>query len=62
MTMVQMTVPVALVVVAGILVAGLLNMGRGGSASLSQQLMRWRVGLQFLAVIAIMTVLYFNGR
>ena len=48
----------AVLLVAGVLVAGLLNMGRGGSANMSQQLMRWRVGLQFVAIIVIMTVLY----
>ena len=30
---------------------------RGGSPNLSQKLMRWRVGLQFVAIIVIMTVL-----
>jgi hypothetical protein len=32
---------------------------RGGSASLSQTLMRWRVGLQFLALVLIMIGFYF---
>jgi hypothetical protein len=31
---------------------------RGGSPDLSQKLMRWRVGLQFVAIIVIMTVLF----
>jgi hypothetical protein len=35
-------------------------MMRGGSPNLSQQLMRWRVALQFLAVIIIMIVLLFR--
>ena len=43
-----------------VLLAGLVNMMRDGSASLSQKLMRWRVGLQFAAVVIIMTVLYFR--
>ncbi len=44
--------------VAVVLVYGLLNMARAGSASLSQTLMRWRIGLQFLAVIVIMAAVY----
>ncbi len=49
---------VALVAVAIVLLLGLLNMMRGGSANTSQKLMRWRVGLQFLAIIVAMTILY----
>ena len=37
---------------------GLVNMLRGGSANRSQMLMRWRVGLQFVAILAIMLSLY----
>ncbi len=40
-----------------VLVLGLLNMLRRGSANTSQLLMRWRVGLQFLAIIVILGVL-----
>jgi hypothetical protein len=40
-----------------VLVLGLANMARGGSASLSQKLMRWRVGLQFVAVLLLMAVM-----
>jgi len=47
--------------VAAILLAGLLNMARRGSLSLSQQLMRWRVGVQFLAVCLIMLSFYLSG-
>jgi len=54
-------VGVAVFVVALVLFAGLVNMMRGGSPDLSQKLMRWRVGLQFVAVIIIMCVLYFRG-
>jgi hypothetical protein len=42
-----------------VLVLGLLNMMRGKSANLSQKLMRWRVGLQFLAIVVVMTTVYF---
>ena len=55
-------IPIALGAVAIVLLMGLWNMMRGGSSSRSQKLMRWRVGLQFLAVIVIMTALYFTGR
>ena len=51
----------ALAAVAGVLVLGLFNMTRGGSANLSQTLMRWRVGLQFLAIIIVMGVLWARG-
>ena len=51
-------VAIGLVVLA--LFAGLVNMLRGGPTNLSQQFMRWRVGLQFIAIVVIMTVLYFR--
>ena len=35
-------------------------MARGGNSKLSQVLMRWRVGLQFLAILIIMGVLFFR--
>jgi hypothetical protein len=37
-----------------VLLIGLWNMMRGTSPNLSQKLMRWRVGLQFLAILVIM--------
>ena len=52
--------PIALGAVAIVLVLGLFNMARAGSANTSQMLMRWRVGLQFLAIVVLMTVLYFT--
>lgn len=53
-------IPLALLAVAVVLVLGLWNMLRDGSANWSQKLMRWRVGLQFVAVIAVMTAIYFT--
>ena len=50
--------PVAIGAVAIVLLLGLFNMLRGGSPNTSQKLMRWRVGLQFLAIIVIMAVLW----
>ncbi|MEQ8267091.1 MAG: twin transmembrane helix small protein [Parvibaculum sp.] len=52
--------PVALIAVLAVLLLGLFNMMRGGSASRSQTLMRWRVGLQFLAIVIIMAGLYLS--
>lgn len=49
---------ISLGAVALALLLGLWNMTRGGSASLSQTLMRWRVGLQFLAVIVLLISFY----
>ncbi len=53
-------IPLALLGVVVVLVLGLWNMMRGGSVNWSQKLMRWRVGLQFVAVIAVMTAIYFT--
>ncbi len=52
--------PIAMAAVLAVLVLGLWNMMRGGSASRSQTLMRWRVGLQFLAIVIIMAGLYLS--
>jgi len=55
------TLIVALVV--GVLLFGLWNLARGGSPNRSQQLMRWRVGLQALAIAVILLfVLVHNYR
>ena len=53
-------VPIAVAAVAIVLLLGLWNMMRGGDPGRSQRLMRWRVGLQFLAIIIIMAALYFS--
>ena len=50
----SMLVPIAVGAVALILLMGLLNMLRGGSANRSQTLMRARVLLQFVAIVVIM--------
>jgi Hypoxia induced protein conserved region len=47
-------VPVAIGAVAVVLLLGLYNMLRGGSPNLSQTLMRWRIALQFVAIVIIM--------
>jgi hypothetical protein len=51
--------PVALFAVAAVLVLGLWNMMRGSSPGRSQTLMRWRVVLQFIAIVIAMAAIYF---
>ena len=51
---------IALGLVLLVLFAGLVNMMRGGPTNLSQRLMRLRVGLQFVAIVVMMAVLYFR--
>jgi heme/copper-type cytochrome/quinol oxidase subunit 4 len=51
-------VPIAIGAVAIVLLLGLVNMMRGGSANTSQKLMRLRVLLQFIAIIVIMATLW----
>lgn len=48
--------------VAVVLVLGLANMMRGGSPNRSQTLMRWRVILQFGAIIILMLGLWLSQR
>jgi len=55
-------VPAAIVAVAIVLMLGLVNMMRGGSADRSQKLMRLRVLLQFVAIVVIMATVWAMGR
>lgn len=50
-------VTVAILAVAVVLVLGFLNLLRQGAGNTSQRLMRWRVGLQFLAIAIVVIVL-----
>ena len=52
---------VAVIAVLIVLILGLMTMMRGKSANLSQTFMRWRVGLQFVAVLLIMVALYYKS-
>jgi hypothetical protein len=52
-------IPAALIAVTVVLILGLFNMMRGGSPERSQQLMRWRVMLQFVAIVIVMASLWF---
>lgn len=57
-------IPLALAAVALVLAAGIVNMWRGGgeeAASRSQMLMRWRVMLQFVAILIIVAAFWFQG-
>jgi Mg2+ and Co2+ transporter CorA len=48
----------ALAAVFLVLLAGLWNMMRGSNPNLSQKFMRWRVGLQFLAIVIAVVLVY----
>jgi Hypoxia induced protein conserved region len=51
-------IPILIAAVTVILALGLWNMMRGGSANRSQTLMRLRVLIQFVAIVAVMAALY----
>lgn len=53
---------VAILAVATVLALGVINMLRANAPNRSQLLMRWRVILQFVAIIVMMTALYFSSR
>lgn len=55
-------VPLAVGAVFVVLLLGLWNMMRGGSANTSQTLMRWRVILQFIAIIVVMGAIWYASR
>ncbi len=55
-------VPIAIGAVAIVLLLGLVNMMRGGSPNRSQQLMRLRVLLQFVAIIVIMFTVWLMAK
>jgi Hypoxia induced protein conserved region len=62
MTLLDYLVPFAIGVVFIVLLLGLWNMLRSGSANTSQKLMRLRVVAQFLAIILILLTVYFTAR
>ncbi len=59
---VQGLLPIAVAIVAIILLLGLWNMMRGGSGNASQRLMRARVIAQFAAIVVAMAVLWIMQR
>ena len=58
----KFVLPVAVGAVAVVLLMGLVNMLRGGSPNTSQKLMRWRVALQFVAIVITMLTVWVMGR
>jgi uncharacterized membrane protein len=58
----SIVLPVAVAAVAIVLLLGLINMMRGGSPSRSQNLMRLRVLLQFVAIIIVMVTVWVMGK
>ncbi len=53
---------VALAAVLIVLIFGIVNMTRGTPPNRSQTLMRWRVILQFVALVVMMAALYLSYR
>lgn len=51
---------IAVLAVLAVLVLGLYSMLKGDSPNLSQKLMRWRVGLQFCAILIIIAYVLFR--
>jgi heme/copper-type cytochrome/quinol oxidase subunit 4 len=58
----KVLIPIALASVAAVLLMGLFNMMRGGSPNRSQNLMRWRVFLQFIAIVLAMLTIWVMGQ
>ena len=58
----KFVLPAAIGAVALVLLLGLVNLMRGGSPNRSQQLMRLRVLLQFVAIVVIMLTIWAMGR
>ncbi len=56
----NLVIVIALAAVFVVLLLGLWNMTRSGSASRSQNLMRWRVILQFIAILVLVGGLWFT--
>jgi hypothetical protein len=53
-TVLYHAVTVAVFAVLGVLLYGLHTMMKGNNSNLSQKLMRWRIGLQFVAILLIL--------
>jgi hypothetical protein len=58
-TTIRVVTALALLAVVAVLLAGFVNMTRGTNPQRSQLLMRWRVGLQFLAIVIALALVYF---
>lgn len=58
----KIIIVLALAAVAVVLLLGLGNLIKGGTSNRSQQLMRWRVILQAIAIVLVMAVLWFTSQ
>ncbi|TCT06544.1 twin transmembrane helix small protein [Aquabacter spiritensis] len=58
---IYLLIPIALAIVGGVLILGLVNLASGGSPARSQKLMQMRVLFQFLAIVLVMVTIYFMG-
>ena len=58
----SIVLPILVAAVAIVLLLGLINMMRGGSPSRSQNLMRLRVLLQFVAVVVTMIIVWATSK
>jgi hypothetical protein len=58
----SIVLPIVVAAVAIVLLLGLVNMMRGGSPNRSQNLMRLRVLLQFIAVVLVMVTVWAMGK
>ena len=58
----NIVIAIALAAVFIVLVLGLFNMMRGGNSNRSQRLMRWRVGLQFVAIVVMVAAVWFTRK
>lgn len=58
-TLLYYATTLAVIAVILVLALGLRSMAKGDSPNLSQKLMRWRVGLQLLAILIIMGYVFF---
>ena len=58
-TLLYYATTLAVIAVILVLALGLRSMAKGDSPNLSQKLIRWRVGLQFLAILIIMGYVFF---
>jgi hypothetical protein len=57
----EVLVPIAVASVVIVLLMGLINMMRGGSPNRSQNLMRMRILMQFIAIVITMTTIWMMG-
>ncbi|MBN9071081.1 MAG: twin transmembrane helix small protein [Rhizobiales bacterium] len=51
---------IVMVAVVAVLIRGLVNLMKGGSGNVSNELMQMRVLLQFIALCLILLAVYFN--